>query len=142
MELHDWFGTCPPNIRLWSAANRFVEMVVEIVADDPSSFQVIGRFPLDLDRLRRRLDRRSLRALTYQGPIAIGRYVKSHEFLGVGVVAKIDVELDDGAPNYYVIHGDEYGCYDGNWLDPCSMQPASPPIIRSRRRRIITIRRT
>jgi len=136
---YDWFGTCPENIRVWDRDDEcqtFYEMLVDVVESAPA-----------VSRVLRILGRRSsvlayndqLHPLTYQGPPRPGRYVR---LLNSNALALMLVPMTDfsGVTAYPTVRVVSTG-----WeLTHCHIHEftlAFAPIVRSRRRRIITLRK-
>lgn len=141
MRLPDWFGTCPPHARVWPTARYYPEVLVEIIEDNSAYYVVNAVFPLDRERAHCTVARNLLYPLTDRGPLGIGRYVTSTEFSGIGVVIDVDINEDDDAARFYVVWGRKSEECRDCWMFSRHIRPFVQPIIRSRHRRIITIRR-
>lgn len=138
----DWFGTCPENIRVWDRDDEcqtfhdFHEMLVDVIeagAAVSRVLRILGRGSSVLAY------NDQLHPLTYQGPIRPGRYVR---LLNSNALALMLVPTPDfsGVTYYPTVSVVSTG-----WeLTQCRIHeftPASAPIVRSRRRRIITYRK-
>jgi hypothetical protein len=124
---------------VWVEAGLISEALVEVVRHVTST-SVEARFPVKPEQPLRVIERDQVFPITYKGPLRAGRYVICSARSGLGVVAEY-VSTTDADANVYALFASLGGLTEA-WLPESLFLLARPPIIRSRRRRIITIRRT